>query len=153
MKNYYYCAIIIRKASKSKATFIENENKIPFKKEEWRTKLEKIKGGFAFSKQVSLFYFHPSQPFIFIFISFIYHFSLFANFRFLQHLFIINSFVFHLMRQKNILEIIDFSFFFCLIICLVSFICFLFFSSVVVLFSNRLLLHLFLLLFVLFIVF
>lgn len=150
MKNYYYCAIIIRKASKSKATFIENENKIPFKKEEWRTKLEKIKGGFAFSKQVSLFYFHPSQPFIFI--SFIYHFSLFANFRFLHHLFIINSFAFHLMRQKNILEIIDFSFFLpnnlSCIFYLISF-----FSSVVVLFSNHLLLLLFLLLFVLFIVF
>lgn len=150
MKNYYYCAIIIRKASKSKATFIENENKIPFKKEEWRTKLEKIKGGFAFSKQVSLFYFHPSQTFIFI--SFIYHFSLFANFRFLQHLFIINSFAFHLMRQKISLKSLIFRFF-CLIICLVSFVWFLFFSSVVVLFSNHLLLHLFLLLFVLFIVF
>lgn len=150
MKNYYYCAIIIRKASKSKATFIENENKIPFKKEEWRTKLEKIKGGFAFSKQVSLFYFHPSQPFIFI--SFIYHFSLFANFRFLQHLFIINSFAFHLMRQKISLKSLIFRFFLpnnlSCIFYLISF-----FSSVVVLFSNRLLLHLLLLLFVLFIVF
>lgn len=61
-------------------------------------------------------------------------------------------FAFHLMRQKNILVIIDFSFFLpnnlSCIFCLISF-----FSSVVVLFSNHLLLHLFLLLFVLFIVF